>query len=74
MAVITPFGLFEFVRMPFGLQNAAQTFQRFMDQVLHGLTFAYNYIDDLLIASNNSEEYKNHLRNVFERLQDHNAN
>ena len=70
-AVITPFGLFEFVRMPFGLRNAAQTFQRFMDQVLRGLTYAYNYIDDLLIASKDPEEHKNHLRMVFERLQDH---
>ena len=36
-AITTPFGLFEFVRMPFSLCNAAQTFQRFIDKVLHGL-------------------------------------
>ena len=50
-AIITPFGLFEFLRMPFGLRNAAQTFQRFIDQVLQGLPFSYAYLDDLLIAS-----------------------
>ena len=33
-AVITSFGKFEFLRMPFGLRNAAQTFQRHIDQVL----------------------------------------
>ena len=67
-AVTTPFGLFEFVRMPFGLRNAAQTFQRFMDQVLRGLPFAYAYIDDVLIASTTPEEHLEHLRAVFERL------
>nr|VZI39182.1 unnamed protein product [Spirometra erinaceieuropaei] len=38
-AVTTPFGLFEFVCVPFGLGNAAQTFQRFVDHVLRGLSF-----------------------------------
>ena len=38
-AITTPFGLFEFLRMPFGLRNAAQSFQRFIDRVLKGLEF-----------------------------------
>ena len=49
-AITTPFGLFEFVRMPFGLRNAAQSFQRLMDEVVRGLPFVFVYIDDLLIA------------------------
>ncbi|BHF83927.1 hypothetical protein SprV_0902707600 [Sparganum proliferum] len=67
-AVTTPFGLFEFIRMPFGLRNAAQTFQRFIDHVLRGLPFVYAYIDDLLVASRNEEEHKEHLALVFDRL------
>ena len=70
-AVTTPFGLFEFLRMPFGLRNAAQTFQRFIDQVLRGLHFCYAYIDDLLIASSSPDEHKQHLRSVLERLSEH---
>ena len=69
-AVITPFGLFEFVRMPFGLRNAAQTFQRFMDQVLRGLPFCFVYLDDLLIASPDMNTHLQHLRQVFQLLSD----
>ena len=64
-AVTTPFGLYEFVRMPFGLHNAAQTFQHFMDEVLRGLQFCYAYMDDVLIASATPEEHLEHLRLVF---------
>ncbi len=70
-AVTTPFGLFEFLRMPFGLRNAAQTFQRFIDPVLHGLPFCYPYIDDFLITSSSREEHMEHLRCVLQRLDDH---
>ena len=70
-AVTTPFGLFEFVKMPFGLRNAAQTFQRFMDQVLRGVPAAYAYIDDVLIASPTPEQHLEDLRTVFARLASH---
>ena len=50
MAIITPFGLWEFTRMPFGLKNAAQTFQRLMDTVCADLDFAFVYLDDILMS------------------------
>ena len=46
-AVITPFGLIEFKRMPLGLRNASQSFQRFMDQVLEGIPQVFVYMDDM---------------------------
>ncbi|KAE8982055.1 hypothetical protein PR002_g23640 [Phytophthora rubi] len=35
-AFITPFGLFEWNRMPFGLKNAPQIYQRLIDNALYG--------------------------------------
>ncbi|CAH8565955.1 unnamed protein product [Schistosoma margrebowiei] len=70
-AIITPFGLFEFLRMPFGLKNAAQTFQRFMDEVTRGLDFVFAYIDDVLIASSSIEEHVQHVQILFERFKQH---
>lgn len=53
-AIITPFGLFEFPRMTFGLCNAAQTFQRFMHHtILKGLDehcqdSIFSFVDDVI--------------------------
>ncbi len=68
-AITTPFGLYEFLRMPFGLKNAAQAFQRLMDTVCRGLDFAFDYIDDILVASEDVDTHKEHLRLLFLRLQ-----
>ena len=67
-AVTTPFGLFQYTHMPFGLCNASQTFQRFMDELFGHLPFVFIYIDDVLIFSANEEEHLDHLKIVFEIL------
>lgn len=70
-AIITPFGLYEFLTMPFGLRNAAQSFQRHMDNTLRGLNFTYCYLDDILVASANEKEHIEHLNTLFKRLHDY---
>ena len=67
-AIVTPFGLFKYTRMPFGLQNAAQTFQRFMDNTFKDLSFADVYLHDILAASSSPTQHCNHLRQRFEWL------
>ena len=57
--------------MPFDLRNTAQTFQRFMDQVVRRLDFSYVYIDDLLVASSFPEEHEQHLQQLFIRLSEY---
>lgn len=70
-AITTPFGLFEFPYMTFGLRNAAQTFQRFMDEVLRDLDFCYGYLDDILIFSKDKDQHLQHLRQLFQRLSEY---
>ena len=67
-AILTPFGLFKFLRMPFGLKNAAQAFQRLMDGMLRHISFAFVYLDDILIASPDPGTHKKNLRELFQLL------
>jgi hypothetical protein len=69
-AIITPFGLFEYLFMPFGLRNAAQTFQCFMDSLFKHLPFVFCYLDDIIITSLTLEEHHEHLRQIFTILQE----
>ncbi|KAJ8724127.1 hypothetical protein PYW07_008107 [Mythimna separata] len=67
-AVITPFGLFEFTRMNFGLRNAAQDFQRLINKALEGLDFAFPYLDDIIIGSESKPIHLQHLETILNRL------
>ncbi|GFV00834.1 hypothetical protein TNCV_1386491 [Trichonephila clavipes] len=68
IAVTTPWGLYEYTHLCFGLVNAPQTFMRFMHEVLRGLPFSFVYLDDILCYSENAEEHRSHLRTIFQRL------
>jgi Reverse transcriptase (RNA-dependent DNA polymerase)/RNase H-like domain found in reverse transcriptase len=68
--IITPFGMFEFLFMPFGFKNAAQTFQRLMDHLLQGLPFVFIFLDDILVASPSLVEHEAHLHQVLGVLRD----
>ena len=67
-AVITPFGLFEFLRMPFGLRNAGATCQRKVDRTCQDLESLFGYLDDLLVGSRTEKEHLQLLELLFERL------
>lgn len=67
---VTPDGLFEYNRMPFGLANAPSVFQRTINSMLKGSDkrLALAYMDDLLIASKTVDEGMQRLERVFQLL------
>ena len=68
-AFATPFGLYQFRMIPFGLSGAPATFQRLMDRVLRGLeSYSAAYLDDVVIHSTSWKEHLMHIRAVLDRL------
>ena len=67
-AFVSSFGKWEFKRCPFRLAQAPAYFQRLVNKVLSGLTFAFGYLDDILVFSPDMESHLEHLRLLFERL------
>lgn len=69
-ALITRYGWFEYLVMPFGLCNAPSTFQRCMEMVFRGLQWniLLVYLDDIIVMSLNFDEHIERLEEVFRRL------
>ena len=61
---------YEFNRCPFGLSQAPAYFQRLVHEVLKGITFAFGYLDDILIFSPDNKTHLKHLEVVFQRLRE----
>ena len=69
-AFVSSFGKGEFKRCPFGLVQAPAYFQRLVNEVLSGLTFAFGYLDDILVYSPNMETHLEYLRGLFVKLRE----
>lgn len=65
-----PLGLYEWTVMPMGLINAPASFQRVMTDIFKDLQFVQVYMDDIVVHSGGHQDHYEHLRQVFQRLND----
>ena len=69
--IISPFRMYEFLRMPFGFPNAGNMFQRLIDKVLGDLPFCFLYVDDNIIFIRDLSSHVDNLCEVFLLCQKH---
>ena len=64
----SPFGKYEYVKVPFGLAQAPAYFQELMTGILKDFNFAIVYLDGIIIFSKTLQEHLSHIMKVFKKL------
>ena len=67
-ALNSPFGKYQYVKVPFGLAEVPAYFQELMTGILKDFNFAIAYSDDIIIFGKTPEGHLTHIRKVFEKL------
>ena len=67
--IVTPFGKYEYQRLPMGLCNSPDIFQERMYELFSDLEYVRAYIDDLLVTSSSTfDDHLERLEKVLTRL------
>ncbi|KAL7677888.1 hypothetical protein ACOME3_004119 [Neoechinorhynchus agilis] len=74
LIIATPWGLFKYTRLPFGLSVAPQIFQRWIDSILSRIENVGAYLDDIIVTGNTDTEHRRNLEMMLKRLRDLNVN
>lgn len=69
-AFITPWGLFRFQRVPFGLASVPAAFQRMMQRILEGIPGVVVYLDDILVHGKTIKEHDERLEMTLKRIRE----
>ena len=74
MAVMTPFGLYEWVVMPMGCKNTPAMHQQQINQALHKFIgkICHVYLDDIMIWLSSIEEHQKNVRMILQALREAN--
>ena len=63
------FGKYKCIKVPLGLMQASGYFKELITGVLTDFSFAITYLDDIIIFSRTARGHLNHIKQVFEKLQ-----
>ena len=72
-AMITPIGLFQWRRLPFGLSSAPSCFQKIVANIIDGCQGTRNLLDDILVSGRSNADHDGKLETVLKRLNEYNA-
>ena len=64
----SPFGKYDYIKVPFGHTHALAYFQEPMTGILKDFNFAIAYLDDIIILRRTAEVHPDHITQFFAKL------